>query len=189
MLYLTSQSPRRRQLLEQLGAIFTVIDIEVPEVVEPGESPLDYVSRVAHDKAFAGWQTLSSHDDAAVIAADTEVVLDDRVYGKPVDAADACAMLASLSGREHQVISVVWLKTAQGAAREVSLTTVRFESLSAARIEAYVATGEAFGKAGAYGIQGRAGAFIEHLSGSYTGVMGLPVFETDRLLRGAGVLS
>ncbi|MDQ6646564.1 MAG: Maf family protein [Pseudomonadota bacterium] len=186
MLYLASQSPRRRQLLEQLGEQFTVINVDVPEHRADGESPQDYVSRVARDKARAGLVTLddSSH---RVIGADTEVVLDDEVFGKPGDAEAAADMLRRLSGRTHTVISAVWLVS---AGREVSascLSQVRFAALDESSIAAYVATREPFGKAGGYAIQGRGASLIEHLQGSYSGVMGLPLFETARLLREPGI--
>jgi len=187
MLYLASQSPRRRQLLEQLGVAFAVIDVEVPEQREPGETPQDYVSRVARDKARAGVAALTDASSAWVLGADTEVVLDDEVFGKPRDAADAAAMLRRLSGRTHTVISTLWLVGGQGEYREECLSRVRFGALDDGLIQAYVASGEPFGKAGAYAIQGRAGAMVEHLAGSYSGVMGLPLFETARLLRRGGI--
>ena len=183
MLYLASQSPRRRQLLEQIGATFSVIDVEVPEQRAVGELPLDYVSRVARDKARAGLARLGNAMDALVLGADTEVVLDDEVFGKPRDANDAAAMLRRLSGKTHAVISAVWLVEANDECLETSVSQVRFATLDEATIAAYVATGEPFGKAGAYAIQGRGATLIERLEGSYSGVMGLPVFETARLLR------
>ena len=187
MLHLASQSPRRRQLLEQIGVDFVVLDVEVTEQRVPGESPQAYVSRVAHDKARAGLVGLGSMQDAVVLGADTEVVLDDEVFGKPQNADDAAAMLRRLSGRTHAVISVVWLVS---AAREQSVecvSQVHFATLDEPTIAAYVATGEPFGKAGAYAIQGRGAVLVEHLQGSYYGVMGLPVFETARLLRGFAI--
>ena len=184
MLYLASQSPRRRELLDQLGESHRTLDVDVEEVRQPGEPPEDYVSRVARDKARAGLALVSGDADARVLGADTEVILGDEVFGKPRDAADAAAMLQRLAGRDHRVVSVAWL-VGQGAERRaVSVSTVRFAPLDPATIAAYVATGECMGKAGAYAIQGRAAAFIEHLSGSYSGVMGLPLYETSQLLRG-----
>jgi septum formation protein len=183
MLYLASQSPRRRQLLEQLGVAFTVLDVDVPEQRAAGESAQDYVSRVAHDKALAGLTRLGESVDATVLGADTEVVLDDDVFGKPRDADDASAMLRRLSGRTHAVISVVWVVSKKRQQYETSLSHVRFDALDDTTIANYVASGEPFGKAGAYAIQGLGGALIAHLEGSYSGVMGLPVFETARLLR------
>jgi septum formation protein len=183
MLFLASQSPRRRQLLEQLGLRFSVLDCAVDEVRAPGEPPEDYVRRVAREKAGAGLLQVAATRDAVVLAADTEVVLGDDVFGKPADAASAAAMLARLSGRAHRVLSAVCVADA-GREREVlQETIVHFAPLDAAAIAAYVATGEPFGKAGAYAIQGRAAAFVSRVEGSYTGVMGLPLFETAQLLR------
>ena len=187
MVYLASKSPRRRQLLDQLGIRHAVLDIDVPEQREPGEPPADYVSRVAREKGGAGLLQVLGGDHALVLAADVEVVLDDEVFGKPVDAADAAAMLARLSGREHEVLSAVWVMDAGRERGLVVRSTVRFDVLDAARIDAYVASGEPFGKAGAYAIQGRAAAFISALHGSYTGVMDLPVYETAKLLAEFGV--
>lgn len=187
MLYLASRSPRRRELLQQLGVPCTVLDVDVPEVRGAGESPEAYVSRVAHEKAQAGL-SLAPEATAVVLGSDTEVVLDDEVFGKPADAQQAVAMLRRLSGRTHAVISAVWGVSTTRAERELCISKVRFAALDEAAIAAYVATGEPFGKAGAYAIQGRGAAFIEHLEGSYSGVMGLPLFETARLLHRFGVL-
>ncbi|WIG55900.1 MAG: Septum formation protein Maf [Rhodanobacteraceae bacterium] len=188
MLWLASQSPRRRELLAQIGVAFEIIDVDVPEVRGVGESPQAYVERVAREKARAGLAIVVDRDaDAVVLGADTEVVLDDRVFGKPREAAEAAAMLRALSGRRHEVVSVVRCMSAQGEHAATCTSAVTFAELDDAAIERYVATGEPFGKAGAYAIQGRAAAFIAHLSGSYSGVMGLPLFETVRLLRAAGV--
>ena len=187
MLHLASQSPRRRQLLEQLGLRFGVLDVEVPEHRAPDEPAPDYVSRVAREKAGAGLMKGIGSPGAVVLGADTEVVLDGQVFGKPGSKVDAAVMLRWLSGRTHQVISVVWLVSAAREAHAVSVSDVRFGPLSDEQIQAYVASGEPMGKAGGYAIQGRGGAFIEHLAGSYSGVMGLPLFETSRLLREFGV--
>jgi septum formation protein len=184
MLYLASQSPRRRQLLEQIGEQFAVIRVEVPEQRAQGESPEAYVSRVARDKALAGLATLDDASGLHVIGADTEVVLEDEVLGKPADAEVAAAMLRRLSGRTHTVISAVWLVGAQRQESATCLSQVRFAKLDESTIAAYVATGEPFGKAGGYAIQGRGASLIEHLQGSYSGVMGLPLFETAKLLAG-----
>jgi len=183
MLYLASQSPRRRQLLEQIGIRFAVVEVEVPEHRAPDEPPADYVSRVAREKALAGLRALAHVPDALVLGADTEVVLDDEVFGKPAEAAQAHAMLARLGGRTHQVLSAVWCLDHRREEQAFSLTEVQFAPLAENRIAAYVASGEWQGKAGAYAIQGRAAAFVAHLSGSYSGVMGLPLFETVELLR------
>lgn len=183
MLYLASQSPRRRELLARLGQPFDCLDIDVPEQRQPGEPPEDYVRRVAREKAGAGLLQVMAIAGARVIGADTEVVLDDEVFGKPADAADAAAMLGRLSGRTHRVISAVSLVSASREAQVVSISEVRFGDLDQRSIDAYVAGGEWQGKAGAYAIQGEAQRFIAHLSGSHSGVMGLPLYETARLLQ------
>ncbi|MFC4728595.1 Maf family protein [Coralloluteibacterium thermophilus] len=184
MLLLASQSPRRRELLAQLGAVFQVVDVAVPEVRADGEAAADYVLRVAGDKARAGLAHAGPHD--VVLGADTEVVLEERVFGKPADAAEARAMLAALAGRTHTVISAVCLVSRDRSAHAVCASRVRFGPLRPADIDAYVATGEWRGKAGGYAIQGRGGALVAHLEGSYSGVMGLPLYETAGLLRGFG---
>jgi septum formation protein len=189
MLYLASQSPRRHQLLQQIGVAFEQLTVEVVEQRAPAESPAAYVRRVARDKAVAGLASLPASGQPWVLGSDTEVVLGDEVFGKPVDAQDAVAMLGRLAGRTHRVISVVWLLGAQRELVAECVSEVRFAALDAAAITAYVATGEPFGKAGAYAIQGHGGLLIEHLAGSYSGVMGLPVFETAQLLRQAGLLA
>lgn len=187
MLYLASKSPRRRELLGRLGLVPDVLDLDIPEVRQPGEPALDYVRRVAREKAGAGLLAVGSNPDALVLAADTEVVLDDEVFGKPVDADDAAAMLMRLSGRTHQVVSVVWLMSASREAQAISLSEVTFAPLTPGQLDGYLATGEWAGKAGAYAIQGRAEAFVTRLDGSYSGVMGLPVHDTARLLAEFGV--
>jgi septum formation protein len=187
MLYLASQSPRRRELLARLGVRFDVLDVDVPEVRSPGESPRAYVERVARAKAEAGLRAVLERDPGArVLGADTEVVLDDRVFGKPADADAATAMLRDLSGRTHAVVSIVCCAAPMDTHCAACESSVTFASLDEATIRGYVATGEPFGKAGGYAIQGRAAAFIAHLAGSYSGVMGLPLFETANLLRRAG---
>jgi len=182
VLYLASQSPRRRHLLEQLGYACSVVDVEVHEVRRADEAPESYVRRVAREKAGAGLMELAAVPNAVVIGADTEVVLDARVFGKPRDAQSAAAMLRELSGRDHEVLTSVWVLTAGDEQHAISRSIVRLAALNDAEIEAYVASGEALGKAGAYAIQGRAAAFVERLEGSHSGVMGLPLFETARLL-------
>jgi septum formation protein len=185
VLYLASQSPRRRELLQQAGLAFSVQNVEVPELRAAGESPLEYVHRVARDKARAGLAQLTAEHrgHALVLGADTEVVLDGDVFGKPQDADDAAAMLRRLSGRTHEVISAVWLVANGHEHGDVCISRVRFAPLDDATIAAYVASDEPFGKAGAYAIQGRGATLIEHLEGSYSGVMGLPLFETVALLK------
>lgn len=188
MLYLASQSPRRRELLAQIGVPFEIVDVDVPEVRGAEESPRAYVERVAREKARAGLQGVIARDpDTVVLGADTEVVLDDKVFGKPASADDAAAMLRALSGRRHAVISIVCCASASMENIAVCESTVTFAALDDCAIADYIDTGEPFGKAGGYAIQGRAAAFIAHLSGSYSGVMGLPLFETARLLRDAGL--
>lgn len=186
MIHLASKSPRRLELLRQLGVEPGIVDVDVAEVRQVGEAPLDYVNRVAREKAGAGLLKVMASPGARVLGADTEVVLGDRVFGKPADAGEAAAMLADLAGRSHRVISVVWLLDAGRELHAVSVSDVRLSALPATDIDAYVASGEWQGKAGGYAIQGRAAAFIEHLSGSYSGVMGLPLFETAGLLRAFG---
>lgn len=184
MLYLASQSPRRRELLARLGRPFATLDLDVPEQRQPGEPADDYVRRVAREKAGAGLLEVVSVADACVLGADTEVVLGDEVFGKPRDAADAAAMLRRLSGRTHRVVTVVWAVSADREASATSVSEVTFGALDDATLGAYLDGGEWAGKAGAYAIQGSAQAFIAHLSGSHSGVMGLPLYETARLLEG-----
>ena len=188
MLHLASKSPRRRELLAILGLDFGVLDLDLPETPAPGEPPDDYVRRVAREKAGAGLLQVVGQPGAVVLGADTEVILDGRVYGKPADAADAAQMLRSLSGRTHRVVSAVSVVDAGRELQAVSVSEVRFAALSEDAIADYLGTGEWAGKAGAYGIQGRAQAFIAHLSGSYSGVMGLPLHETAGLLREIGAM-
>lgn len=188
MLYLASQSPRRRQLLQQLGLEFVVLDVDVPELHGEGEPAEDYVSRVAREKAGAGLLQVAAIAGALVIGADTEVVLDGDVFGKPADAADAGAMLRRLQGRRHRVISTVWLVSGGREEHATSLSEVSFAPMDETAIAAYVASGEPYGRAGAYAIQGIAAAHIDYLSGSYSGVMGLPLYETAQLLRRFGYL-
>jgi len=186
-IFLASQSPRRRELLQQLGLSFEVLDVEVPEQRLPAEPAEDYVSRVAREKAGAGLLQVVALPGAVVIGADTEVVLDDEVFGKPADAEAAIAMLQRLSGRAHRVISTLWCVDAGREEHASSISTVEFAQLDAAQIRAYVDTGEPFGKAGGYAIQGRAAAFVRRLDGSYSAVMGLALHETATTLRKFGV--
>ncbi len=188
MLHLASKSPRRRELLAKLGLDFGVLDLDLPETPAPGEPPDDYVRRVAREKAGAGLLLVVGQPGAVVLGADTEVILDGRVYGKPADAADAAQMLRSLSGRTHRVVSAVSVVDAGRELQAMSVSEVRFAALSEDDIADYLDTGEWAGKAGAYAIQGRAQAFIAHLSGSYSGVMGLPLHETAGLLREIGAM-
>ena len=187
MIYLASQSPRRQELLTQLGVRFETLDASVHEQLQHGERPEQYVSRVAREKAGAGLLKLGGHAQAIVLGADTDVVIDGDVLGKPADADQASALLRRLSGRTHQVHTAVWLVAAGREQSALVSTDVRFAVLSEAEIADYVATGEPFGKAGAYAVQGRAAAFIAGITGSYSGVMGLPLHETSVLLRNFGV--
>jgi len=188
MLHLASQSPRRRELLARLGVPFGVLDVDVPEHRGAGEPAAEYVRRVAREKAGAGLLEVVAVSGALVLAGDTEVVLDDEVFGKPRDADDAAAMLRRLAGRTHQVISAVSLVSADREAMDVSVSEVSFAELDDAAIARYVDSGEPMGRAGAYAIQGGAQVFVSRLAGSYSGVMGLPLFETARLLRRFGIL-
>ena len=188
MLHLASRSPRRSELLSRLGIDFGVLDIDIVERREPGEVPEDYGRRVAREKAGAGLLQVVAAPGAIVLGADTEVVLDDEVFGKPRDDADAAAMLRRLSGRTHRVVTAVSVVSSSREAQALSVSEVSFAPLDDAQIAAYVSTGEPRGKAGAYAIQGAAQVFISHLSGSYSGVMGLPLHETANLLRGFGAL-
>ncbi|MCY7355650.1 MAG: Maf family nucleotide pyrophosphatase [Lysobacter sp.] len=187
MLHLASRSPRRAELLTRLGLEFGVLDLDVPEQRDPAEPPEDYVRRVAREKSGAGLLQVMAVRDAVVLGADTEVVLGDEVFGKPRGAADAAAMLRRLSGQTHQVISAVSLVSASREVQAVSVSEVTFATLGDEDIERYLASGEWEGKAGAYAIQGLAATFITHLAGSYSGVMGLPLFETARLFREFGM--
>ena len=194
--YLASQSPRRRQLLDQIGVAHELLlpgpeaDAESLEAELPGELAHAYVQRVTRLKLDAAVQRWRARGlpPAPILCADTTVTLDERILGKPADAAHALQMLAQLSGQTHTVLTAVVVQ--QGAQRwqALSVSSVRFMALSEAQMTAYVASGEPFGKAGAYGIQGRAAAYIEHMTGSYSGIMGLPMYETAQLLRAAGFL-
>lgn len=187
MLHLASRSPRRSELLARLGLDFGVLDIVIPEQPQPGEAPEDYGRRVAREKAGAGLLKVVAVPDAVVLGADTEVVLDRQVLGKPRDDADAAAMLRRLSGRTHRVITALALVSAARELQALSISEVTFAALDDADIAAYVASGEPRGKAGGYAIQGAAQAFVAHLAGSHSGVMGLPLYETAQLLRAFGL--
>ena len=186
-IYLASGSPRRRDLLRQIGVTFRVVGAELDETSFQGESPLAYVSRLAQAKADVGWERSRDLVTAPVLAADTAVVLDAKILGKPTGLNDAMAMLLQLSGRAHQVLTAVALRTAAGTEVKVSHSTVTFRSIDPSEARAYWETGEPSDKAGAYAIQGYAAIFISDLKGSYSGVMGLPLFETAALLEVAGV--
>ncbi|MFG6448102.1 Maf family protein [Roseateles sp. BYS180W] len=195
-IYLASQSPRRRQLLDQLGVRYVVLapdeseDAEALEQVLPQELPEAYVQRVTLAKLKAAQQRLAQRGlpAAPLLCADTTVALDDDILGKPQDAAHATATLQRLSGRRHQVLTALALATPQGAIYQaLSRSSVQFAPLPPARLAAYVASGEPMGKAGAYAIQSRIAGWISHIEGSYSGIMGLPLFETTQLLEQSGV--
>lgn len=185
-IYLASASPRRQELLTQIGVRFELLKVTVPEVPAAGEMPQDFVQRVALEKARTGKQLLAPDDPHPVLGADTTVVVDDCILGKPANKDDALAMLTSLSGRKHQVISAVAL-VADNEAIRTTISQVTFGSLSREQIHAYWNSGECQDKAGAYAIQGRAAMFIQELQGSYSGVMGLPLYETATLLNEFGI--
>lgn len=183
--YLASASPRRRELLAQLGVDCRVVPASLDESRKPGESPARYVRRLAREKAAASRLALGDVPEP-VIGADTAVVIDDRILGKPKDRDDAESMLLALSGRCHQVITGVALLGPDGSADALSRSRVRFRELSPAEARAYWDTGEPADKAGAYAIQGLGAVFVESIQGSYSGVVGLPLFETAQLLAGFG---
>ena len=189
--YLASQSPRRRQLPEQIGVKYELLlatpeeDAESLEVVLPNEAPLTYVKRVTQLKLEAAVQRMKQRDlpNSPVLCADTTVALGRRILGKPENAADALRILKMLSGQTHRVLTSVALASGRKRVSAVSISQVTFAPMSLAEMKNYIATGEPMGKAGAYGIQGAAAAYISKIKGSYTGIMGLPLFETAQLLK------
>ncbi len=187
LIVLASGSPRRQELLRQINLPHQVRPADVDETRSPGEPPSDYARRIALDKAEHVARLLNVADDRIILAADTAVVLGDEVIGKPADAEVAASMLRRLSGREHQVVTAVAGIRGRRRLVELSVSRVAFRPISETEISSYVASGEPMGKAGAYAIQGFAAVFTERLAGSYSGVMGLPLFETARLLAQLGV--
>ena len=187
MLYLASGSPRRRELLGQIGVPFSTLPTVIDETPLPNEAAAAYVQRLACAKAQAGLASLAVPGAAVVLGADTSVVLDGRILGKPQDRADALAMLTALSGQTHEVLTAVALANSQRCEVRVVSSQVSFRPLSAAEIEAYWASGEPCDKAGSYGIQGLAAAFVSGLQGSYSAVVGLPLCETAELLGEFGI--
>jgi septum formation protein len=193
-IYLASQSPRRRQLLEQLGVQYQLLlpddgeDTESIEAVLGNELPATYVKRVTALKLASALQRRKRRGliDSPILCSDTTVAYGRSIYGKPLDAADAQRMLAELSGKTHRVLTAVSIGDDRKQVQVLSESRVTFTALSRPQILAYVATGEPMGKAGAYAVQGRAAAFIAKISGSYSGIMGLPVFETAQMLRSLG---
>lgn len=186
-IYLASASPRRRELLQQIGVRFSLLSVEVPEEPHPGEAPEVFVLRLALEKARAGQALLDAGDSTPVLGADTVVVSHGRILGKPRDRAGALTMLQALSGAQHQVLTAVALVANGKEQSRLSVSTVQFRHISLEEAEAYWASGEPADKAGSYAIQGVAAIFIERLEGSYSGVMGLPLFETAELLAHFGV--
>jgi septum formation protein len=196
VLYLASQSPRRRQLLAQIGLTPELLlpepaeDAEALEAVQPGELPADYVQRVTALKLRAAVARHARRGLApgVILCADTTVALGRRILGKPADAAEAVATLTALSGRSHRVLTAVAVQAGRRRLQALQVSRVRFAALPAAAVRAYVDGGEPFGKAGAYAIQGAMAGWIAHIDGSHSGIMGLPLFETAHLLRRVGVL-
>jgi septum formation protein len=185
--YLASASPRRSELLRQIGVRFAVRPAAIAEDQAALETAEAYVLRLATAKAASVARALAAHERAPVLAADTAVVLDREVLGKPADTAEAARMLERLSGRSHRVLTAVALHSGERAESLLSDSEVRFRATTAEERLAYCATGEPFDKAGGYGIQGHAAVFVEYLRGSYSGVVGLPLFETAALLARCGV--
>lgn len=183
MIYLASGSPRRAELLRQIGVAFSVVSAPVDETRRAGEAPADYVCRLAVEKARAGWDHPSRRDDWPLLAADTSVVLADQILGKPESEAEGLAMLRQLSGRRHQVMTAVCLKRGAHERCELQVSTIGFRALSEAEQRAYWASGEGRDKAGGYAVQGLAARYIEYLEGSYSGVVGLPLHVVDALLQ------
>lgn len=194
-IYLASQSPRRRQLLEQLGVSCELLlaeageDSEALEAVFGGESPTAYVQRVTQLKLDAAVTRMKNRGlpPAPVLCSDTTVALGRRIYGKPEDEADAARMLGELAGTTHRVLTAVAVQHGRKRLQALNVSRVTFAPMSRSQIQAYVASGEPMGKAGAYAVQGRVAMYISHISGSYSGIMGLPLHETAGLLRAAGL--
>ncbi len=197
-IYLASKSPRRRELLRQIGVSFEILllrdagarQADISEAVLPGEAPADYVRRVTNDKAQAAWNMMLMRKlpIRPVLAADTTVVLDGVIYGKPATRAEAHAMLSALSGRTHQVLTSIAVHFHDQHFERTQISDVTFCQLSSARINLYCDSQEPYDKAGGYGIQGSAAQFISHISGSYSSIMGLPLFETAQLLAETGIV-
>ncbi len=196
-IYLASKSPRRRELLRQIGVEFELLLLrdhaprgpEVTEEVLPGETADTYVARITREKAECAWQTMYWRrlPMRTILAADTTVALDGQILGKPTDLAEATSMMKSLSGRSHQVLTSVVIKNDDNIWQAIQTSEVTFAPLSDDMIRAYCATPEPYDKAGGYAIQGMAAVFVERIDGSYSGIMGLPLFETAQLLKQAGV--
>jgi septum formation protein len=186
-LHLASGSPRRRELLAQIGVPFVTLIASIDETALPGEPAERYVERLAREKALAGLAALEQAQTAVVLGADTSVVLEGRILGKPENRAEALATLAALSGREHQVLTAVALASVERIESRVVTSRVRFRPLRPGEAEAYWDTGEPCDKAGSYGIQGLAAVFVSQIEGSYSAVVGLPLCETAQLLEEFGI--
>ena len=186
-LYLASGSPRRRELLTQIGVPFTAIGADIDETPLGHETPSAYVERLARGKAEAGWRALDAGMDGCVLGADTAVVLDGRILGKPVDQADSMTMLLSLSGREHEVLTAIAILDGQRCETRGVRSRERFRSITEQEAAAYWASGEPRDKAGGYGVQGLGAVFVAGLGGSYSAVVGLPLCETSELLGHFGI--
>jgi len=188
-LYLASQSPRRRELLTQIGVSYSVLTVNVPEQRRDAETPEAYVLRLAREKSECGWQQCRAENlpCVPVLGADTVVLVAGRVLEKPKDREDALQMMASLSGCRHDVLTAVALTSERGSSSVLSSTQVTFRAVSPAEALRYWQTGEPLGKAGGYGVQGLGAVFVEHLAGSYSGVVGLPLAQTQQLLEQHGV--
>jgi len=186
LIYLASASPRRSALLTQIGVSHSVRPVDLDETRRAGEHPRNYVQRLAREKASALWQSLPDPERVPVLAADTTVAVQEEILGKPRDEQDAVRMLSLLSGRTHQVYTGVALLSRGGVRDAVNVSEVQFRDLTAEEARAYWETGEPSDKAGAYAVQGLAAAFIERIEGSFSGIMGLPLFETAQLLRDIG---
>ena len=184
LILLASASPRRSELLRQVGIAHEVRPVEVDESTRPGEAPAEYVLRLAEEKARALWDSLPASGRLPVLAADTTVALEGEIFGKPGNRAESVAMLARLSGRTHQVHTAVAVLHDGGSAARVSSSSVTMREITRAEMDWYSGTGEPADKAGGYAVQGRAAIFIRHIAGSYSGVVGLPLCETWELLRG-----
>lgn len=182
LIYLASASPRRSALLAQIGVPHRVAPVEIDESVIEAEAPENYVTRLAALKADTLWQSLPEAERLPVLGSDTTVVVDRTILGKPADENDCVRMLELLSGRTHQVHTAVAVRSPVGSEVRLSVSDVSFRSLSQAEMRAYWRTGEPADKAGGYAIQGRGAIFIKHIAGSYSGIMGLPLFETAELL-------
>lgn len=199
MIWLASKSPRRQELLNQIGIQFSVLDVPaqdtvnadmVDETVLAHENAADYVNRLSRSKADCAWRFLTSQHIARhpVLTADTTVVLDNLILGKPQNRDEACLMMERLSGKTHQVLTSVAIRNGEFFIQALQTSSVSFAELTPENIEAYISTREPYDKAGGYGIQGLAGKFIRHIEGSYSGIMGLPLYETTGLLRKAGIV-